>query len=221
MAEVFAFFVAETSHVDVVIRTEAMKKVTVVAALLGPEKLHAQLLPYLQTKLTDLDQVLLALAGKLGNFLPFMGGNDKAAALIAIFEELLGIEETSVRSAASASVAQILQQLSRGSGGGEAAAVQAYLELFLKLSNEEAGEIFYSRVSACQFLPELYQALPDEAARSAMRESYVKLCADDMSMVKRAAAISFVRLATVVTPEVLAGDMMQVREKRARERERE
>lgn len=46
----FDFFRQETSHVDVVVRTDAMKKVALVAALMGPEKTRTDMLAYLQSK---------------------------------------------------------------------------------------------------------------------------------------------------------------------------
>jgi hypothetical protein len=46
----FDFFRQETSHQDVVVRTDAMKKVAIIAALMGPEKCRTELLQYLQSK---------------------------------------------------------------------------------------------------------------------------------------------------------------------------
>jgi hypothetical protein len=47
----FDFFRQETSNTDVIIRTEAMKKMGIIAALMGPEKTRSDMLPYLQSKL--------------------------------------------------------------------------------------------------------------------------------------------------------------------------
>ncbi len=46
----FDFFRQETSNQDAVIRVEAMKKVGIVAALMGPEKARTDMLAYLQSK---------------------------------------------------------------------------------------------------------------------------------------------------------------------------
>lgn len=46
----FEFFRQETSNSDVVIRDTAMRKLAVVAALMGPEKARSDMLPYLQSK---------------------------------------------------------------------------------------------------------------------------------------------------------------------------
>lgn len=47
----FDFFRQETSNIDVVVRTEAMVKITVVVALMGPERARNEMLPYLQSEL--------------------------------------------------------------------------------------------------------------------------------------------------------------------------
>lgn len=46
----FDFFRQETSHPDVEIRTAAMSKVAIVAALMGPEKARTDMIAYLQSK---------------------------------------------------------------------------------------------------------------------------------------------------------------------------
>ena len=50
-ASPFDFFRQETSNIDVEIRTEAMKKVAIVAALSGPDKSRTEILAYLQSKM--------------------------------------------------------------------------------------------------------------------------------------------------------------------------
>ena len=50
----FDFFRQETSNIDAVVRTEAMSKIAVVVALMGPERTRNEMLPYLQSKLSFL-----------------------------------------------------------------------------------------------------------------------------------------------------------------------
>lgn len=47
--------------------------------------------------LDDEDEVLIALAEELGNFVPYVGGADKAQCLLTPLELLCNVEETSVR----------------------------------------------------------------------------------------------------------------------------
>lgn len=43
----FDFFRQESSHADIVIRTEAMSNLVLVCALMTPEKVRADMIPYL------------------------------------------------------------------------------------------------------------------------------------------------------------------------------
>ena len=52
---------------------------------------------------------------------------------------------------------------------------KAYLEFFKRLADEESGEIFYMRASACQIVAELYRALSDVADKTNLRDAFVKL----------------------------------------------
>jgi hypothetical protein len=49
MSTAFDFFRQEASHSDAVIRTEAMKRVAVIAALMGPEKTRTDMVMFLQS----------------------------------------------------------------------------------------------------------------------------------------------------------------------------
>ena len=51
-----------------------MKQAAVICTVMGPEKSREILLPYLLTKKGELDQVTLAMAHSLEDFLPHIGG---------------------------------------------------------------------------------------------------------------------------------------------------
>lgn len=203
----FDFFRQETSSPDAVIRTEAMSRVTVIAAMMGPEKTKNDLLPYLLAKMDDLDQVLLVVANKIGDFVPFIGGSEHAHVLILVLESLVAVEETVVRTAASASACKILQSLSPANK----TSIQAYFNFFKRISNEETGgEIFYSRVSACQMIHELYKAMPDPADKATLREMFATLSRDEMTMVRRAAAYAIPKIALCVDNDIVTGEFLQL-----------
>lgn len=190
----FEFFKNESSNADAVIRTEAMNKIIIILAVLGPEKSRDLMVPYLETKIGDLDQVLLAMSQKLGDFVPYIGGPEHTPCLIPLLELLCGIEETTVRVAACGSISKILLQLTPESSYRTQAV--AYFDLFSRLSNTEdegATEIFCSRVSAAYVLPETYKVLPPELQAQLLETFSNKLLGDDMAIVKRAAANSFLR----------------------------
>ena len=150
-----------------------------------------------------MDQVLLALADKLGCFLPLVGGPDHAHTLIPIFEVLCETEEITVRDMTVASINKILKQL----GPAHKSAITSFFDMFKRLSNEEAGELFYARVSCCHFIPELYRLLND-ADRATLRESYTRLCKDELTIVRRAAALEFMKLGSLLAADLLVGDFL-------------
>lgn len=150
-----------------------------------------------------MDQVLLALSEKLGCFLPLIGGPDHALALVPIFEALCETEEITVRDMVVASICKILKQL----GPAHKASVQAFYEMFKRLSNEEAGELFYARVSCCHIVSDLYRLLND-ADRAAVRETYTRLCKDELTIVRRAAALQFMKLAVLLPSDLLIGEYL-------------
>lgn len=156
-------------------------------------------------KTADLDQVLLVMGEKLGKILPFVGGPDQAHSLIPILEALCEIEEVTVRNTAAVSVGKIIQQLSPN----HASQVTAYFELLKRMSNEELGELFYTRVSSCKFVPDLYRVL-GEADKIALREIYTRLCKDELPIVRRAASYIFINMAKLADAETLGGEYLNL-----------
>ena len=234
----FDFFRQETSNADAIVRTEAMDKIAVVVALMGPERAKNEMLPYLQSsysmivihlsfqlllqiyrihnhrqcfhkthtaRLEDLDQVILALGTKVGDLLPFIGGPTHASAVIEILETLCGTEEITARTAAASSTNKIICQLT----SSHVDQVNDYFGMFKRMSNEEAGEVFYSRVSSCFLVAELYRALTEDS-RASLREIYMRLVIDELPMVRRAAAQVFLDVAKYAEIEVVLDEYLQV-----------
>lgn len=155
----------------------------------------------------DLDQVLLALSEKLEKFLPLVGGPEYAHLLIPVFESLCDIEEVTVRDAAAQSCARILKQL----GPQHKNQIISYLEFFKRMSNEESGEVFYSRVSSCRIVVDLYPLLSD-ADKVILREIYGRLVRDELPIVRRGAALVFLPLAKqqMTDSDLLTGEYLTI-----------
>ena len=51
---VFEFFTAEVNDVDVVVRSEAMSKLPLIGAMMGPEKCRNELVPFLKCETSSL-----------------------------------------------------------------------------------------------------------------------------------------------------------------------
>lgn len=203
----FDFFRQETSHKDVEIRTEAMNQLALVCAVMTPEKVRGDMVPYLMTKLDDLDQVLLAMAKRLGEVLLSCGGKDQIACLLPVFEPLLRIEETVVRTAAAASVVMLLKQVEQES---TSSAAIAYVNMFKKVATlPDAEASFYCKVSAAQMVHEMYRVASGEE-RGAVQELYFTLCKDEMPIVRRAAVGSFTLITPLVDKHAQAVDFLQI-----------
>ena len=81
--------------------------------------------------------------------------------------------------------------------------------MFKRISNEEAGEVFYMRVTSCFIVAELYRVLSDDL-RGSLREIYMRLVIDELPMVRRAAAQVFWSVAGYAETEVVLDEYLQV-----------
>lgn len=140
-----------------------------------------------------MDQLLLAMSEKLEKFLPLVGGAEYSHLLVPIFEALCDVEEVTVRNLAAQSCCKIIRQLTPTYKHQ----VNAFFELLKRLSNEESGEIFYSRVSSCFLTVDLYPLLSD-ADKVILREIYGRLCKDEMPIVRGQAAYFFIPFAQII-----------------------
>ena len=160
---------------------------------------------YMTAKLGDFDQVILALGERIGDLLPYIGGPTHASAVIEILETLCGTEEITVRTAAASSTNRIIAQLSNS----HVDQVNDYFEMFKRMSNEEAGEVFYTRVSSCYIVADLYRVLSEDL-RGGLREIYMRMVIDELPMVRRASAQVFLQVAGFAEIEVVLDEYLQV-----------
>ncbi len=118
-------------------------------------------------RLMDHDQILTALGGKIGDFLPFIGGSEHALDLISLLEPLCFSEESHVRNAAASSVNNILKAISTsGTSSSAADGFEAPIEIIMhywafirRMSATENSEVFYPRYTASRCIFGLYFAL--------------------------------------------------------------
>lgn len=75
----------------------SIKKLSTIALALGVERTRTELIPFLTETIYDEDEVLLALAEQLGQFITLVGGPDYAYCLLPPLESLSTVEETVVR----------------------------------------------------------------------------------------------------------------------------
>lgn len=92
-----AILIDELKSEDVVLRLNAIRRLSTIALALGPERSREELVPFLMESLDDEDEVLLALAEELGDFVDYVGGQRYAHLLLGPLENLAAVEETLVR----------------------------------------------------------------------------------------------------------------------------
>ena len=124
-----------------------------------------------------------------------------------LLEALCNSEDTSVRTAAAISTSKVLSLIEPSL---HATSVLVYFELYKRLACEDTGEVFYGRMSACQMASELYRVLPDEASRMVFMEIFARLCADDLSMVRKAGVNAFLRTSSFASAALQSGEFLQL-----------
>lgn len=163
---------------DLIVRLNSFKNIKNIANALGPVRTRDELIPYLNEFCDDDDEVLLSLSNTLGEMIEFVGGHIFAHTLIPPLEQLAGTEEAAVRDKAVASLCRICESM------GEAAALEHVFPLLKRLAGQEW---FTSRISACGLFATLYGKSQNVNIRKELRGLFIKLCADETPMVRRAA----------------------------------
>ncbi|KAJ1759731.1 protein phosphatase 2A structural subunit [Coemansia sp. RSA 2523] len=159
-------------------RLESLKRLSVLALAMGEERTREELIPFLDESIDDEDELLLALAELLGDFVQYVGGPKYAYVLLRPLENLAAAEETVVREKAVESINKLVS-------GMDQLHVEEYLiPCIARLSS---GEWFTSRSSAAGLYASAYGKVTD-AIQSKLRAGYEALCKDDMPMIRRAAA---------------------------------
>ncbi|KAF9582316.1 hypothetical protein BGW38_000359 [Lunasporangiospora selenospora] len=193
-----AILVDELRHDDVSLRLNAIKRLNTIALALGPQRARDELIPFLDDSIDDEDEVLLALAGELGDFVEYIGGPQYAHILLQPLENLAAVEETVVREKAVESLNKIGLQLSAMQSE------QYFVPLVKRLS---MGDWFTSRTSATGLYASGY-SLVSPAIQEDMRKTYAQLCIDDTPMVRRSAATHLAGLAKKVNKDHLVSDII-------------
>lgn len=121
-------------------RLNSIKKLSTIAVALGVERTRTELIPFLTETIYDEDEVLLALAEQLGDFINLVGGPEHAYCLLPPLESLSTVEETVVRDKAVESLRSVALQHSSND------LETHFVPLVTRLAS---GDWFTSRTSAC------------------------------------------------------------------------
>ncbi|EEP77182.1 protein phosphatase PP2A regulatory subunit A [Uncinocarpus reesii 1704] len=182
-----AVLIDELKHDDVLLRLNAIHRLSTIALALGPERTREELIPFLDESIEDEDEVLTALSEELGNFVEYVGGPEYAHVLLSPLENLAAIEEPLVRE--KLSPRQIEEH---------------FIPLTVRLSKVDW---FTSKISATGLYCAPYKnASP--GLQQAMRQQFGQLVHDETPMVRRQAANNLAKFVKEMPAPVIIDEMI-------------
>jgi len=198
-----AVLIDELRHDDVQTRLNAVQQLEHIAIALGPMRTRNELIPFLIESADENDVVLGATAEKLGSLVNAVGGTEYAHTLIKPLEDLLMLDEGTVRDKAMSSIVTVLSQMP----------TKHVAEFGIQLVSRLAtNDWFAARVSACNLLPDISaRAYSDD-----LLKLFLDLCDDDTPMVRRAAMIALGKIAKSV-PSAKLRDLLDALRRLARD----
>ena len=147
MSDPIQLFKDELNSVDIGKRRQSMKRLVDIAKAAGPDAAREKLIPFVQDRIDDDDEVLFEMATQLGDLAELVGGADRASVLLQPLEALCNVEETVVRDAAAKSICKIIDLLPDQVAQGTA------VPMGIRLAN---GDWFTSKVSSCALVASAY-----------------------------------------------------------------
>uniref|UniRef100_A0A0D2XZN7 Protein phosphatase PP2A regulatory subunit A n=1 Tax=Fusarium oxysporum (strain Fo5176) TaxID=660025 RepID=A0A0D2XZN7_FUSOF len=193
-----AVLIDELKHDDVLLRLNAIHRLSTIALALGAERTREELIPFLDESVEDEDEVLVALSEELGGFVEYVGGSQWGHVLLSPLENLASIEEPVVRDKAVESLNKICTELSS----------QQVEEYFIPLTIRLAkADWFTSKVSGCGLFTTPYNKV-SPPVQEQLRQQFGLLVHDETPMVRRQAATNLAKFvkempATIVVDEMI------------------
>ena len=198
-----AVLIDELRHEDVQTRLNAVRQLEYIAIALGPARTRGELIPFLMDSSDQNDDVLGASAEKLGCLVDAVGGSEWAYFLLRPLEDLLMLDEASVREKALSSITAVQSRM-------PSRHIEEHLiPLVLRLAS---NDWFVARIAACTLMPSVTQRAFSEELLSA----FIELCGDGTPMVRRAAISVIAELARVV-PQNKVRDIVDALRRLARD----
>ncbi|KAM5429064.1 protein phosphatase 2A structural subunit [Microsporum canis] len=193
-----AVLIDELKHDDVILRLNAIHRLSTIALALGPERTRDELVPFLDDSVEDEDEVLTALSEELGNFVEYVGGPEYAHVLLSPLENLAAIEEPLVREKAVESLNKICEQLSPRQ------IEDNFIPLTVRLSK---ADWFTSKISAAGLYCTPYRTA-SPALQQGLRQQFGQLVHDDTPMVRRQAANNLAKFVKEMDSQVIIMEMV-------------
>ena len=205
-------------HDDVLLRLNAIHRLSTIALALGAERTRDELIPFLdgmtfllieqvhswraadwsKESVEDEDEVLTALSDELGGFVEYVGGPLFGHVLLSPLENLAAIEEPLVREKAVESLNKICKELSQGQ------VEEHFIPLTVRLSK---ADWFTSKISATGLYNVPYsKATPP--SQEQLRQQFSQLVHDDTPMVRRQAATNLAKFVKEMSPQIVIDEMI-------------
>lgn len=193
-----AVLIDELKHDDVLLRLNAIHRLSTIALALGADRTRDELIPFLDESVEDEDEVLTALSEELGNFVEYVGGPEYGHVLLSPLENLAAIEEPLVREKAVESLNKICEQLSQQQ------IEEFFIPLVVRLSK---ADWFTSKISATGLYNVPYtRATPP--SQEGLRQQYGQLVHDDTPMVRRQAANNLAKFIKTMPAAIVIEEMI-------------
>ncbi|KAK5152649.1 protein phosphatase 2A structural subunit [Recurvomyces mirabilis] len=193
-----AVLIDELKHDDVLLRLNAIRRLSTIALALGAERTRDELIPFLDESVEDEDEVLTALSEELGNFVEYVGGPDYGHVLLSPLENLATIEEPLVRDKAVESLNKICDQLSQQQ------VEQYFIPLTVRLSK---ADWFTSKISAAGLYTTPYHHVTPQS-QEGLRQQFAQLVHDDTPMVRRQAATNLAKFVKEMPAAIVIEEMI-------------
>ncbi|POS85067.1 ARM repeat-containing protein [Erysiphe pulchra] len=193
-----AVLIDELKHDDVLLRLNAIHRLSTIALALGAERTRDELIPFLDESVEDEDEVLMALSEELGNFVEYVGGPEWGHVLLSPLENLAAIEELLVREKAVESLNKICEQLSPQQ------VESFFIPLTLRLSK---ADWFTSKISATGLYNTPYKKSAPPVQEQ-LRNHFGMLVRDETPMVRRQAATNLAKFVKEMPPIIIIEEMI-------------
>ncbi|PMB73525.1 Protein phosphatase PP2A regulatory subunit A [Beauveria bassiana] len=188
----------KAKHDDVLLRLNAIHRLSTIALALGPERTREELIPFLDESVEDEDEVLVALSEELGSFTEYVGGPQWAHVILSPLENLAAIEEPVVRDKAVESLNKICEGLNP----------QQVEEYFIPLTIRLAkADWFTSKVSGCGLFTAPYKKV-SPPVQEQLRNQFGLLVHDETPMVRRQAATNMAKFVREMPASIVVDDMI-------------
>ncbi|KAK6207186.1 protein phosphatase 2A structural subunit [Pestalotiopsis sp. IQ-011] len=193
-----AVLIDELKHDDVLLRLNAIHRLSTIALALGAERTRDELIPFLDESVEDEDEVLVALSEELGSFIEYVGGPAWGHVLLSPLENLAAIEEPVVRDKAVESLNKICTELSSQQ------VEEYFIPLTIRLSK---ADWFTSKVSGCGLYTAPYSKV-SPGVQESLRQQFGLLVHDETPMVRRQSATHLSKFVKEMPAAIVVEEMI-------------